>query len=275
MKLIADSGSTKTEWILLKEETKFITTIGLNPVFVDDTIIAETILNSELNNFKTKIKEIHFFGAGCSSETRKQIIKAGLSKIFNNAKIEVESDLLGAGISMFGKGKGIIGILGTGSNTGFYEEGEITQNISSLGYILGDEGSGAFIGKAFLKAYLENELSENINKEFRKEFNINLDEIIKRIYKDKFPNRFLASFLPFIYNHKNDEFIQNILNKSFNSFFEKTICKYDNYKNLEIKLIGSVAHYFSEEINSSAKKIGINIIDISQSPSKGLIDFYK
>ena len=183
--------------------------------------------------------------------------------------------MLGAGVAMFGNDEGIIAILGTGSNTGLYKDGKIIKNISSLGYILGDEGSGAVIGKTFLKAFLNKELPKNIEENFNNEFNLKLDDIIQKIYKEPFPNRFLASFIPFIFANKSDDFVQNLLLDCFTDFFEKTILKYENYQNYKIKIIGSVAHFFNDEIKIAAKKLNIKITDIAKSPSDGLIDFYK
>jgi len=275
MKLIADSGSTKTEWILIDSKIKTFNTIGLNPVFVDEKIVYETVLNSDISRYKDKISEVHFFGAGCASNKRKAIISSGLSQVFINAKISVDSDLLGAGIAMFGNDEGIIAILGTGSNTGLYSNKKIIRNISSLGYILGDEGSGAVIGKTFIKAFLNKELPKNIEEKFNNEFNLKLDDIIQKVYKEAFPNRFLASFMPFVHANKSDDFVQNLLLDCFIDFFEKTILKYEAYQNRKIKIIGSVAHFFSNEIKIAAKKLNIEIVDIAKSPSDGLVHFYK
>lgn len=274
MKLIADSGSTKTEWILFNDKTKIINTIGLNPVFVDKQTIIDTLTKSELNTIKENITEIHFFGAGCSSVERKQIIENPLAEFFANAKINIESDLLGAGIAMFGANKGIVGILGTGSNTGLYKSESIIKNVSSLGYILGDEGSGAHIGKAFIKAYLDKELPLVIASAFNKKYNLSLNDIISKVYKEPFPNRFLASFMPFIHSFKSDDFIKALLENCFTEFFQKTILKYENYTEHEVCLVGSVAHFFNEEIISSAKTMNIQISKIEKNPSDGLIKFY-
>jgi len=275
MKLIADSGSTKTEWSLLDKKIKTFNTIGLNPVFVNAETVTKTIKNSDIFNFKDTISEVHFFGAGCGSPERNKIIYSGLSEVFRNAKILVENDLLGAGIAMFKNSEGIIAILGTGSNTGVYKNRAIVENINSLGYILGDEGSGAVIGKTFLKAFLNNELPKNIEDNFNKTFNIGIDEIIQKVYKEPFPNKFLASFMPFVNINKSDDFIQNILIDCFADFFEKTILKYKNHQKYKVKIIGSVAYFFSTEIKKTAKKLNIEIADIAKSPSDGLIYFYK
>jgi len=276
MILIADSGSTKTEWALIKEDKSVINfkTIGLNPVFVSTQDVVNELKSTKLNNYLTEVKQVYFFGAGCSTESRQSVILKALNELFINSKIKVDSDLLGAGLSQFGNSKGIIGILGTGSNTGIYNNGEIIENISSLGYILGDEGSGAVIGKAFIKLFLNNELTEDIRLKFSKKYDINIDTIITKVYKEPFPNRFLASFMPFIYDNKNDEIVENMLYNSFAEFFEKTICKYNNYQSYQLKLIGSIAFYFSDIIGDICISKGINFVSVSQSPLKALVKYY-
>ena len=276
MILLADSGSTKTEWALIKDDKSVIKfkTIGLNPVFVSTQDVVNEIKLTELKKYFTDVNYVYFFGAGCSTVVRQTIILDALNKLFINAVVKVDSDLLGAGISQLGEGKGIIGILGTGSNTGIYSNGEIVENISSLGYILGDEGSGAVIGKAFVKLFLNNELPEIISQKFIKKYNYNLDDIIAKVYKEPFPNRFLASFMPFVYENKNDNIVKNMLYNSFSEFFEKTICKYNNYQKYDFKLIGSIAFYFGDIIGDICILKGINLVSVSQSPLNALVKYY-
>jgi N-acetylglucosamine kinase-like BadF-type ATPase len=276
MILIADSGSTKTEWALIEKTNKILEfkTIGLNPVFVSTDIIVTEINKTKITEYKKNINQVFFYGAGCSTKNRKLIVAKALENIFVNAEIIVESDLLGAAISQFGETDGIIGILGTGSNTGIYKHNKIVENISSLGYILGDEGSGAVIGKAFIKLYLNNELPSNISSDFYNKFNLKVDDIITKIYKEPFPNRFLASFMPFVYDYRNNKTIKNMLYNSFGDFFNKTILKYNNYQNYELKLIGSIAFYFNDIIREVCVSKSINLTLISKSPLKGLISYY-
>jgi len=276
MILIADSGSTKTEWALIdgKNIKLEFKTIGLNPVFVSSNDVIAELNKTGIIEYSEDIKEIYFFGAGCSTESSKQIISFSLIKLFKNSEIMVESDLLGAAISEFGFIEGIIGILGTGSNTGVYKNGEIIENISSLGYILGDEGSGAVIGKAFIKLYLDNELPKDIETKFSNFFNLSLDTIITKIYKEPFPNRFLASFMPFISKNRNNEVVNNMLYNSFGDFFDKTILKYKNHQNEELRIIGSIAFYFNEIIKDICISKDIKLTSISKSPLKGLIKYY-
>ncbi len=273
MILIADSGSTKTDWVLIDGKDKILTfkTIGLNPVFVNSDNVIQELTKTKITKYAEFIHKIYFYGAGCSSDNRKKIISYPLKKLFANATIIVESDLLGAAISQFGKEDGIIGILGTGSNTGVYKNGKIVKNISSLGYILGDEGSGAAIGKAFIKLLLDNELPENIETKFYNTFNLDLSKIINRIYKEPFPNKFLASFMPFINNNKNNETIKNMLYNSFENFFDKTILKYENYQEKDLRLIGSISFYFSDIIKEICYSKDVKLTSLTKSPLKGLI----
>jgi len=276
MILVADSGSTKTEWALIDDNNVVceFKTIGLNPVFVSSKDILIELNQSKIIEYSLKVDEIHFFGAGCSTAERKDVILRALKKIFINAVIEVESDLLGAAISQFGLKNGIIGILGTGSNTGVYKNGMISENISSLGYILGDEGSGAVIGKAFIKLYLDNELPQELKEKFSNKFDLNLDKIIAKVYKEPFPNRFLASFMPFIHENIDNKFLKNMLYNSFANFLNKTIIKYEDVNDYELKLIGSISFYFSDIIKDICKSKSINLVSISKSPLKGLIRYY-
>jgi len=276
MILIADSGSTKTEWALIENNNIKLEfkTIGLNPVFVSSNDVIAELNKTDVIKYSKNIKTIYFYGAGCSSESRKKIILLSLNKLFKNSEIIIESDLLGAAISEFGTKEGIIGILGTGSNTGVYKNGEITENISSLGYILGDEGSGAVIGKAFIKLLLDNELPKDIENKFSNSFSLSLDAIITKIYKEPFPNRFLASFMPFISENRNNDTINNMLYNSFTEFFDKTILKYNNYQHKEFKLIGSVSFYFTDIIKDICISKGIRLTSISKAPLKGLIKYY-
>ncbi len=276
MILVADSGSTKTEWALIKNKNEILafTTIGLNPVFVDSATIISTIKSTEIINYNQQISEVYFYGAGCASKERASIIENPLEDLFHKAKIIVDTDLLGAAISLFGEEKGIVGILGTGSNTGVCSRGEITQNIKSLGYILGDEGSGSCIGKTFIKHFLNNELPKEIHEKFDAEYNITLNQIITKVYKEQFPNRFLASFMPFIYQNKNNEFVHNLLKNSFVNFFQKTILKYPSFDKLELRLTGSISFYFQDIIKEVSNNQNVKLSTTTKSPINNLVSFY-
>ena len=207
MILVADSGSTKTNWGLVDNENNVVSfqTIGLNPFYVTKGIVKNELLLHFPSDINTNyIKNIYFYGAGCSSTERCNIIKSGIEYLFKKAKVYVAHDLIGAARALFGNEKGIVAILGTGSNAACFDGKKITKNISSLGYILGDEGSGAYLGKMFITDFLNNELPNNLYNKFINEYEITKENILDAIYSKPFPNRFLASFTRFLlHNMRN------------------------------------------------------------------------
>ena len=277
MILLADSGSTKTEWVLLDGNTvkaKFFTT-GLNPYFVDSqfvTIEVKKHFPTEIDN--KRIDEIYFYGAGCSSENRCEIIRNGLASFFSNAEINVNHDIYGAAVALFGNKPGIAMILGTGSNSSVYNGSEITENIPALGYILGDEGSGAFFGLQLVKDYLNNEMPTQIRKKFAEKYPFTREEILDSVYKKPFPNRFLASFAPFLSGNKSDEYIKKMVSEGFELFFRRHILPYDNAHTYSLGCVGSVGYFLGEILEETAKKFNFDKIRIIRSPMDGLVDFF-
>lgn len=275
MILIADSGSTKTDWRLIDEkyEVNKFRTVGLNPFFVDRLHI-EKIIKGTFNIKNTKVDKIYFYGAGCASLNNCNIVKYSITSVFNNAEVFVFTDLLGAARALFGNEKGIVAILGTGANTAFYDGNKFVKSISSLGYIMGDEGSGAYLGKMFIAGFLNEELPSNLSNKFIEEYRLTKEKIIEIIYSKPFPNRFLASFSKFLYNNKDDKYVLNLLEYNFNQFFDKTICKYDLYDKQIIRLVGSIAFYFENELKSVALKRNIKIDKIIKNPIESLVNYH-
>ncbi len=279
MILIADSGSTKTDWILLDKDTvvKKINTIGLNPYFFTKEKVVE-VLNNELIpsliEYKNNIKTVYFYGAGCSNETNNGIINYALVNIFKNTKIFVEHDLLAAARALLLKNSGIACILGTGSNACLYDGNDITKTNLSLGYILGDEGGGVNISKNLLKKYLSNDLPDDLNKKFEVKFNYKKDEIVRKIYKESNPNTFIASFMPFVAENINDEFCLNLVLDSFDDFFKYQVSKLSSNKNIEIGCVGSIAHIFEKQFKIISEKWSYKVNCIYKTPIDGLIKFH-
>ncbi len=270
MILIADSGSTKTDWRLIDEEKKIqqFQTQGISPYFQTTEEIAKTIkLELKLN---ASPKEIYFYGTGCKAEDKKQIVKNALQNCFKSSNIFIESDMLAAARALCGNNQGIATIMGTGSNTCFYDGKIIIKTTTSTGFILGDEGSGAHIGKTFIQAFLNDELPENILKTFNSRFNISKDEIIHKVYKEPMPNRYIASYSKFVYQNIKEQFMIDLLVNCFNQFFDKHVCKYDNYKEISLSCTGSVAFYYSNIIRAIAAERGIKIGTIVESPIAAL-----
>lgn len=277
MILVADSGSTSTDWVLIegKNVKSTFKTNGFNPYFVKSEEIINELKSKFPNNIpQNTVNKIYFYGAGCSSKKMISIIDIGLKNVFTDAEIVIENDLLGAARSLFQNESGIAVILGTGSNTCYYNGKSIEKHIVSLGYILGDEGGGVYLGKLFITSYLNNELPKDISDLFYNEYNLRKDQILHTLYKEPNPNRFLASFTKFILKHSKNDFLSAIINKSFSDLFVKYICKYDNHDKLKIRFTGSVSFFFQEQLIKTASKFNIKIDLIEKEPIHGLVQFH-
>ena len=274
--LIADSGSTKTHWCVIDKTVvlKHIFTKGINPFYQAEDEIArelELVLIPELKDIH--IESIFFYGAGCSFPEKKTIVSNALGRNFKNIPIEVQSDLLGAARSLFGDAKGVACILGTGSNSCSYNGKEITENVSPLGFILGDEGSGAVMGKTLIADCLKNQLPAELKEKLMSEYELTPAVILENVYKKPFPNRFLAKLSPFLLKNIENPSIFNIVYNSFDAFFVRNVKQYD-CENLPVSFIGSVAYYFRDTLEIVASEQGLTIGKIEQSPMVGLVDYH-
>jgi len=278
MILIADSGATKSDWILMNEDSEQMRfqLVGLNPFYVD-TIEIENILSKELTPYieNNKIEQIYFYGAGCASVFKCMTVEEALNKLFENADIVVESDMLGAGRALFTDREGIACILGTGSNSCLFDGTNIVENITSLGYFFGDEGSGAHLGKIFLKDYLLGNLPKEIEADFKQNYNYNRDNILDAIYNLPFPNRFLASFCEFYADHLSNKYIFDMVSNSFREFFTNQIKQYKGYKKLPVSFVGSVAFFFEPLLRQIAGEFKVKIDQVLRSPIDALADYHK
>jgi N-acetylglucosamine kinase-like BadF-type ATPase len=282
--LIADSGSTKTDWKLITPEGGLFgfKTIGFNPYFQTTQVIYKELsqhlvpdlLRLSLPGLYTEKLKIFFYGAGCSTPEKCNVVTEALRKAFPEARIEVEHDLLAAARALFGKEKGIAAILGTGSNSCLYDGKGIVENVASLGFILGDEGSGAHIGKLFMQDYLNNEVPKPIAERFYDSYQLSRDLILDSVYKQAMPNRFLASFSKFISDHRDEPYISELIRSSFRQFFNKHICKYPGHKEVNMNCVGSVAHHYQDLLRAVAAEKEVNIGRIIESPIAALTHFH-
>jgi N-acetylglucosamine kinase-like BadF-type ATPase len=276
MILLADGGSTKVDWRLVDgvKEIKQISTKGANPFFRSREEISEEIkavLKPILNGYA--IKSVHFFGAGCANQEKNAIVRDAIADNINTSDIEVGTDLIAAARGLCGTNKGIACILGTGSNSCFYDGEEIKENISPLGYVLGDEGSGAVLGRLFVGACLKNQLTKGLKEKFLKEYDLNPGTILDKVYKQPLANRFLASFSPFIVQNIQDKTIYSLVYNAFKEFFVKNVMQYD-YKNNDVHFTGSVAYHYSDLLRKVSADLNIKTGTIAQSPMEGLIKYY-
>jgi glucosamine kinase len=280
MMLIADSGATKTDWIFsdINGSSSYFSTIGFNPLFSSSKEIAGEIIKSFPSEIKKKIFSqkscVYYYGTGCSSKERKQIVFIALNKVFPKSRIAVEHDMLASARAVCKNEKGIAAILGTGSNSCYYDGKKITRTIGGLTYIFGDEGSGAHIGLLFIKAFLNKELPEKIHKMFFNEFRLTPNLIYNSVYNKKYPNRFLASFAKFVLQYIDNRFLHNLVYSSFSDFFEKTICKYEDNKYVAVGFTGSIAYNFKTILYEVAKERKITINKILPNPIKELVKYH-
>ena len=276
MMLIADSGSTKTDWCVILDNTpiKRIGTKGLNPFFQSEEEIQQELTHSLLPQLpEGTIDSVYFYGAGCTPEKAPTLRRATADSLPVVGNIKAYSDMLAAARGLCGREAGITCILGTGSNSCFYDGKEIVNHISPLGFILGDEGSGAVLGKLLVGDILKNQLSPAIKEVFLKQFDLTVPEIIDRVYRQPFPNRFLASLSPFIAQHLEEPGIRQLVLGSFIAFLRRNVMQYD-YTQYPAHFIGSVAHCYKEILQEAAQETGIRIGKILQSPMEGLIQYH-
>lgn len=276
MILIADSGSTKTDWCLVDEGNVIINpaTQGINP-FHQDSYTINRILNEELLPAlgDYDIDNLAFYGSGCRGD---MIFKMQhlLMEIFPHTKVEICGDLLAAARAVCGHKEGIACIFGTGSNSCLYDGEKVLMNTSPLGYILGDEGSGAVLGKLFINAIFKGKLPKSMRDEYLKESGMTLDSIIDRVYRQPLANRFLASTSLFIRRNLNNEDLRSIVINNFRDFFKHNVKQYGR-DDLNVGAIGSVAYYYSRELTDAAAMEGFTMGEIVRSPIEGLIKFHK
>lgn len=275
MILIADSGSTKTDWAIVKDKDTFeiVKTDGINPFFQTKEEIASEIESNLLQHLSsTEFKGIYFYGAGCTFD-KVAIVKDAILEHLQSDEIQVNSDMLAAAHALCGREPGIVCIMGTGSNSCVYDGSKITENVSPLGFILGDEGSGAVLGKLFIGSLLKNQLKQGLKEEFLKEYNLSIAEIIDKVYRQPFPNRFLASLSPFIKKHIKEPSVHRLVLDNFKLFFKRNVMQYQ-YKDQSVNFIGSIAYYYQDVINEAASQMGINKGLILKSPMEGLIKYH-
>ena len=273
--LIADSGSTKTDWLIVRGDAvvRSMRTKGMNPYFQSYEEIQEeiaTVLAPEVKDMS--VDAVNFYGAGCVFD-KADVMREAISSCIPSPEIHIYSDLLAAAHSTCGYKAGIACIIGTGSNSCFYDGRKIVQNISPLGFILGDEGGGAMLGRILVSDVLKGILSKPLRDAFFERFGMTQADILDRIYRRPFPNRFLASLSPFLHDYLNEPEIRLIVVNSFKSFLTRNVIQYD-YEEYTANFVGSIAYYYQEILRETAEMVGVRVGKILKNPMRGLIDFY-
>ncbi|MFH1321256.1 MAG: N-acetylglucosamine kinase [Bacteroidota bacterium] len=273
MVLLADSGSTKADWRLIDGQNKIhhYKTMGFNPYYCDTETISLELRKELIPEIPANaVSQIFFYGAGCSSKGKCEVVRLALEENFKNAKVEVYHDLLGAARALCGRDEGIAAILGTGSNSCYYDGGKIVENIPALSYILGDEGSGAYMGKELIRAYLYKELPGELSGKFDEKFNLSKEDILITVYEKPLPNRFLASFSKFLFQNIKNPYVEQLVYSCFEIFFNRHICKYPKHKDVKMGCAGSVGYFFSEILKKVAADKGVVIDKIIKNPVEEL-----
>lgn len=278
MILLADSGSTKTDWSLVNkgELVQKISTKGTNPFFQSKEDIRKVIKEALIPQMPSNcVDELYFYGAGCAFPDKIAVVKEAIGEFVQvKGNFEVNSDMLAAARGLCGHQSGIACIIGTGSNSCLYDGTDIVENVSPLGFILGDEGSGAVLGKILVGDILKNQLSVELQKAFFIKFSMTRPEIIDRVYCKPFPNRFLASLSIFYEEHIEDAQIRKILVDNFKSFLKRNVMGYEGYKTYPINFIGSIAFFFKSQLEEATSEMGLRLGKVEKSPMEGLIKYH-
>lgn len=276
MILIADSGSTKTDWVLVDEDNQSrYKTIGYNPYFINSENIYHSLAEKLIPELEpTGIKKVFFYGAGCSTTTNASIVSNALTRCFINSEVSVGHDMLAAARALLGNERGFAAIIGTGSNTCIYDGQEVEKNIDSLGYLMGDEGSGSYIGKKVVRDFMRGYLPAVLQQKFKETYRLSNADIFDALYNKPLPNRFLASFCMFADQNKDHEYIRNIVTDSFNDFFKNLVSKYEGYETYSFNCVGSVGYIFRSILSEVAEKHGMKTGKIIHSPIDDLVKYH-
>lgn len=275
--LIADSGSTKTDWRFVDAnavETAFETK-GFNPMFTDrDYIISEIRSNSLLAQLAGKVSSIRYFGAGCSSDDRKHLVVSALSEVFGAGDVLVDHDMMGCAIALCQGEPGIANIIGTGSNSCYFDgHGQLVSH-HGLGHILGDEASGSYFGKKLVAYFIYERMPEDLRTSFFKMFGTTKESALQRVYREPMANVYLASHAMFLSLHRGNPFIEDLLNQGFSEFIETNVQSYPQHRDVPVHFTGSIAYHFRDVLTKVVEAKGLRVGNIIQKPITGLCDFY-
>ncbi|MEL6536776.1 MAG: N-acetylglucosamine kinase [Bacteroidota bacterium] len=277
--LIADSGSTKVHWCLVDSDTTppiEWSAEGINPYFQDAWAI-ERQLNQDahLLTHLPKVKEVHFYGSGVSTPQNQRRISEALLSLNPEVEPHISHDLLGAARGLAGHESGLIGILGTGCNLGLFDGTHITKSALSLGFMLGDEGSGAVIGRELLASYFKKTMPEDLARVLASEYNLELSGVLDRLYHQSYPNRYMAQFAKFAVEHQSHSWCRELLLRQFRAYFHQYVLPFSEYPDLPLHFVGSIAHYAEEIMSMVANEFGATLGRMDESPMPGLIAYHK
>lgn len=278
MVAIVDSGSTKSDWVILDEFKNIFLkteTIGFNPNFISkELIVPEIEKNKSLLSLRNSITRIYFYGSGCGVKQNCLTIEQEVGKVFSNADIIVREDLLAAAYAAYSGKPTIVCILGTGSNSCYFDGTNLKIKLPSLGYLMGDEGSGSAIGKQLVRRFFMQKLPQDLLHEFEETYHLTIDEALKNMYHTTRPNAFLADFNKFVVERKDHPYLKNMIFEEMKSFFDYQVLPYEESENAEINFIGSIAYYYENILRSAASELNLNVGHIVQKPIESLVSYH-
>ena len=280
MKIIVDSGSTKTDWIAIDDggnklfETQ---TLGLNPQVLTEYILEERIINNyDLYQVRKEVTKIYFYGAGCGTEPPKQLLKKVFTPIFVNADLNIKEDTYAAVYSCCKPGeKAIVSIIGTGSNCSYFDGNKIHQKVTSLGYVLMDDASGNYFGRQLLRDYYFNIMPKELGIKFENKFNLKAEVIKDSLYKKPNPNTYLAKFAKFLIENKDLKYSKELIKKGFTLFVENQINQFENSNKVSLHFVGSVGFYLQENLKKVLESKGLKIGKVIKKPIDGLVSYHQ
>lgn len=276
MILIIDAGSTKMEWALVEgNETKArFTTEGFNPNYSDPKRLTE-MLDHQLHAIvPTDLQSVYYYGTGCGAEKNCDMVADAFRQRFAEADIHVTHDMMAAAHAALRKERGIACILGTGANSCVYDGEKIVEKAVSLGYMVGDEGSGTYIGREIVKSYFYGFMPEELRQQFGEKYQLSVDAFVTQLYHMNQPNRYLASFAPFAGDHQHHPFVNDLIHRCFDAFVQAFICRYNDYKTLKVSFVGSVAYHFRDILKSCLEAKNIKMGEVLQNPMEGLVKYH-
>ncbi len=276
IKLIADSGATKAEWCLVNGgKVKTIFTQGISPYFLNTEQITDLLIKELKPKLKNaSVDEVFYYGTGCANPENAKSVKKAISKVLPGSKVAVTHDLMAAARALCGRKKGIACILGTGSNSCYFDGKKIVKNSPGLGYVLGDEGSGAYLGKKVIQYYLYGTFDDELMGRFDVTYTTNKAEILENVYKKPLPNRYLAGFARFLADNRGHYMIENIIEDGLNDFFFNHLCKYRETWTLPVSFAGSVAFGFKDVLQDLCNSYEFELGRIMKNPMEGLLEYH-
>lgn len=278
MVAIVDSGSTKSDWVILDDFKKVFLkteTIGFNPNFINRELITPEIQkNSNLMLVKNSITKVFFYGSGCGVEKNRETIETELKKVFDKSEIIVKEDLMAAAYAAYKGNPAIVCILGTGSNSCYFDGKDVKIELPSLGFLMGDEGSGSAIGKQLVRRYFMKKLPADLHHEFEAVYKLTIEDALKHMYHAPRPNAYLADFNKFVVERKDHPYFVNMVSEEMKSFFEYQVMPYREAHDAEINFIGSIAYYYENIVRSVAKELNLNVGHVVQKPIESLVDYH-